>query len=123
MTSRRQIWIGGGIGITPFLSMARSVSRGGGYDVDLYYCIAHAGEAYFLEDLEEHVRVITVQEDRDGFLTADKIAETSGPLGGDTDYLLCGPPGMMQALRSQLQAAGVPAKRVHAEDFTFRRAG
>jgi predicted ferric reductase len=121
MSSRRQVWIGGGIGITPFLSMARSVGKGGLFDVDLYYCIAHAGEAYFLEDLEEHVKVITVQEDRDGFLTAARIAETSGPLTGNVDYLLCGPPGMMAALRQQLQEAGVPANRVHAEDFTFRR--
>jgi predicted ferric reductase len=121
MASRRQVWIGGGIGITPFLSMARSVGKGGLFDVDLYYCIAHAGEAYFLEDLEEHVRVITVQEDRDGFLTATKIAETSGPLTGNVDYLLCGPPGMMAALRTQLHEAGVPANRIHAEDFTFRR--
>jgi predicted ferric reductase len=122
MPSKRQVWIGGGIGITPFLAMARNVRRGeDGFDVDLYYCIAHAGEAYFLEDLEQHVRVITVQEDRDGFLTAAKIEETSGPLATDTDYLLCGPPGMMHALRTQLQAAGVPASRIHAEDFTFRR--
>lgn len=122
MPSKRQVWIGGGIGITPFISMARAVSRGtDGYDVDLYYCVAHAGETYFHDELADHVDVITVQEDRDGFLTAAKIAERSGPLTGDVDYLLCGPPGMMHALRSQLEAAGVPASRIHAEDFTFRK--
>ncbi|MDQ3108236.1 MAG: ferredoxin reductase family protein [Actinomycetota bacterium] len=122
MTSRRQVWIGGGIGITPFLGMARAVRRDEGrYDIDLYYCTAHAEEAYFHDELAEHVRVIPVQEDTDGFLTADRIAATSGPLGGDTDYLICGPPAMLHSLRSQLEASGVPGHRVHAEDFTFRR--
>ena len=125
MASRRQVWIGGGIGITPFLSMARSVSRTSGpdvYHVDLFYCIAHAGEAYFLEELEQHVDVITIQEDRDGFLNAEVIEAFCGPVAGvDVDYLLCGPPGMMHALRSQLEAKGVAAGRIHAEDFTFRR--
>ena len=123
MRSRRQVWIGGGIGITPFLSMARSVQRTGpdAYRVDLFYCIAHAGEAYFLEELEEHVDVITIQEDRDGFLNAEIIEVFIGPVDQDLDYLLCGPPGMMHALRAQLEAKGVPAGRIHAEDFTFRR--
>jgi predicted ferric reductase len=122
MPSRRQVWIGGGIGITPFISMARAVSRQEGrFDVDLYYCTAHAGEAYFRRELEEHVKVIPVQEDTDGFLTAAKIAETSGPLDSDTDYLICGPPVMLHSLRAQLEAAGVPANRIHAEDFAFRR--
>jgi predicted ferric reductase len=122
MPSRRQVWIGGGIGITPFISMARAVSREeGAYDVDLYYCTAHAGEAYFREELEQHVNVIPVQEDTDGFLTAAMIEEISGPLTADTDYLICGPPVMLHSLRAQLEAAGVPANRVHAEDFAFRR--
>ncbi|HVF33151.1 MAG TPA: hypothetical protein VM933_08950 [Acidimicrobiales bacterium] len=122
MRSRRQIWIGGGIGITPFLSMARSISRSGpnAYRVDLFYCTAHADEAFFLSELEEHVDVITIQEDRDGFLNADIVEAFSGPLD-DVDVLLCGPPGMMHALRAQLEAKGVPSGRIHAEDFTFRR--
>ena len=123
MRSRRQVWIGGGIGITPFLSMARAVSHSrDSYDVDLYYCVAHAGETYFHDELAAHVDVIVVREDRDGFLTAEMIAERSGPLTDDTDYLLCGPTAMMRSLRSQLEDAGVPGERIHAEDFTFRRA-
>jgi predicted ferric reductase len=122
MRGKRQVWIGGGIGITPFISMARAVSKDGDYDVDLYYCTADAAEAYFHDELAEHVNVIPVREDEEGFLTADKIAAISGPLGDDdTDYLLCGPPPMLHNLRAQLEAAGVPPGRVHAEDFSFRR--
>jgi predicted ferric reductase len=122
MANKRQVWIGGGIGITPFIAMARAVARDGAFDVDLYYCTADAGEAYFHDELAEHVNVIPVREDTDGFLTAEKIAAVSGPLGDNgTDYLICGPPAMLHNLRSQLEAAGVPPSRVHAEDFSFRR--
>ena len=123
MPGKRQVWIGGGIGITPFIAMARAVSKGGDYDVDLYYCTADAAEAHFHDELAEHVNVIPVREDVEGFLTAEKVAAISGPLGAgnDTDYLICGPPAMLHNLRAQLEAAGVPPARVHAEDFSFRR--
>lgn len=123
MQSKRQVWIGGGIGITPFISMARAVAKDGDFDVDLYYCTADAAEAYFHDELAEHVNVIPVREDVEGLLTAEKVAAISGPLGAgnDTDYLICGPPVMLHNLRSQLEAAGVPPSRVHAEDFSFRR--
>ncbi len=121
MANKRQVWIGGGIGITPFISMARAISKGGDYDVDLYYCTADASEAYFHDELATHVNVIAVREDTEGFVTAEMIAAHSGPLSGDTDYLICGPPAMISSLRAQLVAAGVPPDRVHAEEFTFRR--
>ena len=123
MRGKRQVWIGGGIGITPFIAMARAVSKDGDFDVDLYYCTADAAEAHFHAELAEHVNVIPVREDQEGFLTAEKVAAISGPLGptNDTDYLICGPPAMLHNLRAQLEAGGVPPGRVHAEDFSFRR--
>ncbi len=123
MPSSRQIWIAGGIGITPFLSMARSLDHQR-YGVDLYYCTAHADEAYFMDELTAiaegggSLRVVPVHEDEVGFLTAERVAETSGGLDG-RDILVCGPPAMLDNLRSQFLAVGVPESRVHAEDFRF----
>ncbi len=122
MPSRRQIWIAGGIGITPFLSMARSLDHQR-YRVDLYYCTAHAAEAYFMEELTaigRHgaLRVIAVQEDEVGFLTAERVVETSDEVDG-SDVLICGPPAMLDSLREQFLARGVAESRLHAEDFRF----
>jgi predicted ferric reductase len=123
MPSRRQVWIAGGIGITPFLSMARSLDQER-YQVDLYYGTAHAREAYFMDELVSlgaeggSFRVIPVQEDEVGLVTADLVAETSGDLDG-RDILICGPPAMLSALSAQFLARGVPEERVHAEDFRF----
>ena len=123
MPGTDQIWIAGGIGITPFLSMARSLDHQR-YRVDLYYCTAHASEAYFMDELTAlgaragSLRVIPIREDEEGFVTTDRVAETSGGLEG-RDILICGPPAMLDNLRSQFLARGVPESRIHAEDFRF----
>ena len=122
MPSKRQIWVAGGIGITPFLSMARSL--GEGYEIDLYYATAHLAEAHFLGELrhiarlDPSFRVIPVTEDDIGFITADYVRKTSGSLKG-RDILICGPPAMLDNLRYQFRHIGVPDERIHAEDFRF----
>jgi predicted ferric reductase len=123
----RQIWIAGGIGVTPFLSMARSLN-GDAPAVDLYYCVEHEPEAHFVDELRsiarerENFRVVVVPRDRDGFLTAERLAVETPDLES-ADVLICGPPEMIVSLRSQLRAGGVPAERIHAEEFSFAKIG
>src|SRR3970040_78401 len=40
----KQIWVAGGIGITPFLSFIRDLETDLGHDVDFYYTLRHRGE-------------------------------------------------------------------------------
>ena len=121
--NRKQIWIAGGIGITPFLSMARSLS-GDEYDIDFYYSMKSIRQGYLLAELlrigelVNGFRVVPFPEDKRGFLTVDVIQETSGALDGK-DIMICGPPPMIDALRGQLAAAGVPKSRIHFEKFGF----
>jgi predicted ferric reductase len=122
-----QIWIAGGIGVTPFLSMARSLN-GDAPAVDLYYCVEHEQEAHFVDELRsiarerENFRVTVVPRHSDGFLTAERLAEETADLES-ADVLICGPPEMIVSLRSQLQARDVPAERIHAEEFSFAKIG
>ena len=126
-TNDRQIWIAGGIGVTPFLSMARS-SNGAGPAVDFYYCVESEREAQFLDELgsiareREDFRVVLVARDTDGFLTADRLAAENDDLAS-ADVLICGPPAMIDSLRPQLAASGVARERFHAEEFGFAKIG
>lgn len=120
--NRRQVWIAGGIGITPFLSMARSLA-GDGFDIDLYWGVNTRPQAYFAEELDRLVRSLSgfrfhlVVEDVAGFVTPELVAERSGFEGAD--LLIVGPPAMERALRSQFVAAGVADRRIHSERFAF----
>jgi predicted ferric reductase len=123
----RQIWIAGGIGVTPFLSMARRLN-GDPPAVDFYYCVEHEPEAHFLDEIRsmarerDNFRVAVVPRDREGFLTAERLAAENEDLGS-ADVLVCGPPAMIESLRSQLKARGMPGSQIHAEEFNFAKVG
>lgn len=61
----------------------------------------------------------TLAADRLGFLQAEDVRATSGDLAR-THIFLCGPPQMIAALRGQFAEPGVPAERIHVEDFHLR---
>ena len=122
--NKKQVWIAGGIGITPFLSMARSLRKNSAFKIDIYYCTKTPEEAVFTYELkriaQKHrgFRVISVCEDRDGFLTADSLAKHSDKLK-EKDFLICGPPVMMKSLQQQLKAKGIKETRIQMEEFNY----
>ena len=120
-----QIWIAGGIGITPFLSMARSIKEEHNLNVDLYYSVKKSEElidVQFLNAMDGvanlHFNYIPFVAEKQGMLNADIIETTSKSLAGK-DFYICGPPPMMKALRRQLRAKGVPNFRIHSEEFSM----
>ena len=122
MAGRRQIWIAGGIGITPFLSMARS-RPGADLDITLFWGVNARSQAYFADELEKlagevpSLRFHLVPEDEAGFITVDLLKREADLEGAD--ILIVGPPVMELALRAQLLDAGVPPRRIHSERFAF----
>lgn len=118
----RQIWIAGGIGVTPFVSMAKSLPPEG-YQVDLYYAMRTASEAIDWPTLaniatqNDSFRVIPyVSDQQQGHLNADYIEQISGPLR-DREIYICGPTPMMRSLRKQFRDKSVPNTRIHSEEF------
>jgi predicted ferric reductase len=120
---QRQIWVAGGIGVTPFLSMARSL-RSRMQNIDLYYCTKNRAEAIYLDELNQisniytDFRVIPHAETESGFLTVAKIMQQSGDLKA-ADIMLCGPKPMTDGLIKQLKAAGIADSQIHFEEFTM----
>lgn len=120
-----QVWIAGGIGITPFISMAKSLTVETPLNVDLYYSVKREVEMVDYPALEKltmnknlHFRLIPHIADVQGFLTADIIEKRSSSLEGK-DFYICGPPVMMKTMRKQLQQKGVPNWRIHSEEFAM----
>ena len=120
--NRHQIWIAGGIGITPFLSMARS-RPGDDLDITLFWGVNERGQAYFTEELQElaaqlpALRFHLVPEDEAGFVSLDLLHQEAKI--EEADILIVGPPAMERSLRAQLLEAGVPPRRIHSERFAF----
>jgi predicted ferric reductase len=118
-----QIWIAGGIGVTPFLSMARSLQTNG-HRIDFYYCTEGSDQAYFSDELFEisdhhlNFRVIPIRKVSLGHITAEDIRGVGRELV-TKDFLICGPPAMIKNLKTQFLELGVPKEQIHYEDFSF----
>ncbi len=118
-----QTWIAGGIGITPFLSWARSLDDSTASD--LFYCTEGADSAHFLDELfeiaERHprLRVISIRKDSLGYLSVDDLAAVNPHLA-EGDIFICGPQTMIKSLRTGLDRQGIDDGRVHTENFDFR---
>ena len=119
---RSQIWIAGGIGITPFLAMAGSLLGRRGYSIDLYHSVASASEllgSAYLGKLTHapgnRFKYMPWISARQGLLSAQIIAGHSGV--ADKDIFICGPPPMMKSLRRQFGALNVPKNRIRTEEF------
>ncbi len=124
-TDQPQIWVGGGIGITPLLSAARNFSPNHP-PVDLYYSVQTRTEMVDQEALAEFLPKYYKQfryfpyvfEETKTYLNARYIEEKSGGLK-DKHIFICGPPPMMKSLRSQFRQLGVPNEKIHTEEFSM----
>jgi predicted ferric reductase len=121
----QQIWIAGGVGITPFMSWIRSMDGSFDRDVDFYYSVARRSEAVYLDEIEaagarhKSFRAHLVSSDEDGLLTGARvIAEV--PHGASPWVYLCGPPAMTAALSKDLHGLGLPHGQIRWEQFETR---
>lgn len=120
---RPQVWIAGGIGITPFLAQA-AARHAGAPPADLHYSTRGEDDAICLPELhaleagQQGLRVFHVQAQHDAIPTWDSIRTHSAPLK-DKAFYLCGPPAFVAAIHARLIAASVPASRIHSERFDF----
>ena len=122
---KSQIWIAGGIGITPFISMAKDLPLDQGYKIDLLYCVRNENETVKF-DLLENIsamsngcfRVILFCSNSSGRITIDSIKNLAGSIL-EKEILICAPPAMIQSLKKTLTLNGVARKYIHSEEFSF----
>lgn len=115
-----QIWIAGGIGITPFLSLARDMYAN---KVHLFWCVNSLEEAVYKEELEK------VESENSNFSFTLWLSKEKGHLTAvglqletytDKGYLICGPQPLKENLMKQLKDKGVRQQNIYDEEFAFR---
>lgn len=123
---QKQIWIAGGIGLTPFLSFIRDMNGNLAHDVDFYYTVRHPEEALFLDEIKaaaernRHLRPYIRFSATEGSLSIDHILKNSNGNLKDYHIYLCGPLPMIQAFEGKFLELGVPQNQIHYEEFNFR---
>ncbi len=123
-SAKRQIWIGGGIGITPFIARMKQLSRNpGGQAIDLFHCTTalppEALEKLTADAAAANVTLHVLIDSRDGFLTGEKI-RTAVPDWQSASFWFCGPAGFGTALRNDMTNNGLPSGAFHQELFNMR---
>ena len=125
LRQRPQLWIAGGIGITPFLSAVRAMGEGVSWgDVDLFYCTDDSGRAHFLEELQAiaeqlpGLRIHPHYFREQGLLDAEFLRDRCNA-PEDRDWYVCGPLGLNQHARRLARTMGVPRRRIRTEEFVF----
>ncbi len=124
--SSRQLWLAGGIGVTPFLAMAQELDNSLSQEVCLFHCVRDAGEAVdqqaLLSKVEEvdKFSYILFSSDEEGRLDAQKLTDLVDFEIDGASMMFCGPPPLRLAITKGLKNMGKKLSSVKFELFEFR---
>ncbi|PFX00346.1 3-ketosteroid-9-alpha-hydroxylase reductase subunit [Nocardia farcinica] len=126
------VLIAGGVGITPMVSILRTMAdRGDRRPFLLLYAVRTVAEQTFDAEIDALSRrldltVVLVPQDpppgwpgESGFVDAALLRRHLPDRHERRQYFICGPAPMVTAVEDALAALDVPAERVHTERFTF----
>ncbi len=133
-SAKPAVFLAGGIGITPFLSMIReAVSLKSAHEIHLFYANRRPEDSAFLRELQDmaglHTRfhlVATMSEIEkskqpwqgergfiDGAMLKRYLPALNGPI-----YYIAGPPAMVAAMKQMLINQQIDEDDVRSEDFS-----
>src|SRR5207249_925548 len=131
--ARPAVYLAGGIGVTPFVSMLRDAAHSRlGRDLWLFYSNRRPEDAAFLEELA----ALPKRHSRCHFVgTMVEMAKSGRPWNGETGFLdramlerhlkdlaacvyyAAGPPGLVEAMRKMLADARVEDEAIRTDEF------
>lgn len=126
------VFIVGGVGITPIMSILRTMAdRQDMRPVLLIYASKTWEGTIFREEIEEfkkhlNLKAVYVLENphegwdgESGWVTAELMARYLPENRMDIYYFICGPAPMQKAVKISLQKLGLPMENVQSESFNF----
>lgn len=126
------VLIAGGVGITPMMSIIRTLAdRGDTRPVILIYGSKDWESITFREELEAlkarlNLSVVHVLSKppagwagETGYVTAEMFKRHLPPRFAEHEYFICGPNVMMDAIEKVLGGLGVPLSKYHSERYSF----
>ena len=128
--SERQVWIGAGIGIVPFISRLYWLKRKATKqqieleEVHLFYCVSCKKEAFFGNEILslvqrlDFIKLHLVNAEDGELLDSQLILNMVDSKDFDTSF--CGPVQFGNKLKRELLAMGVAQERFHTEIFNMR---
>jgi predicted ferric reductase len=121
--SKNQIWIAGGIGVTPFRSFLQAKVRDD-YSIDFFYSYNSDQDGAYLEELEKltynsNVRLHLFNFKEKGFLSVEQM-KNYAEISMVEDVYFCGPKGMRESLKNQFKNSDLGNINMHYEQFQFK---
>lgn len=127
------VLMGGGIGLTPNLSILRSeMEKGSKRHIELIWALSYESDMFMIEELDSYklinpnfnYHVIFSNEEVKGypfgFITNSYLEQISvDKLYNEATFFICGPDIMMDSTYNVLTKAGVPDKNIFVDDFGF----
>ncbi|RDL53019.1 Benzoate 1,2-dioxygenase electron transfer component [Ensifer sp. M14] len=126
---RPLLFIAGGTGLAPFLSMLEVLARENSTQrIHLIYGVTRDLDLVLVDEIEAYTKLLanfsfttvvaeeTSSHPRKGWVTQHMPAEMLND--GDVDVYLCGPPPMVDAVRGHFDENGVTPNSFHYEKFT-----
>jgi predicted ferric reductase len=119
-----QIWVGAGVGITPFVARMKHLARNdGGQTVHLFHSTADVSDLALQKMREDakaaNVKLYLTLSQNDPKLDGEKIRGKVPDWRGASIWF-CGPMGFGASLRKDFLAQGLSARDFHQERFEMR---
>lgn len=124
--AEREVWIAGGVGISPFIAWLTAPDAAHLDRVTLFYFFTPGREfpsADVLRRLAEErgAEFVPVSTGPSSPEFSERLAEIArGATPGSVQVSFCGPKGLLERVRALLRENGIPQSALHYEYFEFR---
>ncbi len=121
-----QIWIAGGVGVTPFLSWLETTGGVESGHITFYYGVRSIETSPFCQELMAHAKRLPnltlkiYESDKGEYISHDLLIADHGQSLNKMPIAFCGPAPMREALKKGLAKEHYPMDTFHYEEFQMR---